>query len=846
MRFPSSDILLNLFIDKFNLPMNTFQEYNPNTYYYVNNILAKTKEVGKNISLLNFNLTAEELALNSPDKIYDNAIQPILHDAAEHGWAYTVNKYGHFNIKTYLDQSGISPGAVRMIGVILDEGELFSTSMLESIRDSLTINDLTVFREFVGGTHKLLEPFFEELKDDILMHCKVVAIEQDSDTEQDEDADNISPDGPSPIDEQVLINNLNNIEENFPNVLSKRRSSTYGPTVETVKQSNGKVHVKYYYNLDPDHPPTNNPITLTGDYCIMTATAKASLLIDYDPPLSQNKRSALYDLHYDQSTKIFLYFSQAFWIEEGIVGGKSITDGFSRFIYYPSHNFTRGGAILASYTWGDDAIFWLSLDDEQCKQMALDTLSTIHSRDLSSLYVSGVVKKWTNDNYSHGAFALFTPTQERDLYEYLYQSEGNVLFAGEHTTLKHAWVEGAMISALRSVVQITHDSYDIAVVGGGPIGLAAALFCAKQGKSVVVLEKFTFKNGNGSANGATRQFREMYAEKLLAEFATDAVDFWKDLEDWSGKKLLYQDGYLFFGNPGTGKTTEGDFDSIKKVCDELQLDCESVTNCQLESEFYFNNTPTDWIGLFQQASGQIDVQETLAALIQLAEENDVDLVDNVDIDDIQFENGNINLKFKSNSVEAKKTILAPGPYANELFEHLGFQINLDIWELPSFYYKIKPDIVYPTWFAFGGDTQSLFYGFPENSWERPGYTRVSPDFVKAPIKNPSERTNIPDHDSFVKTTEFVRSYMPDVDPDDSLIENTTCLATMVPDGGFVLDFAPGKFVQNNRDVVIFAAGWGFKFVPLYGKMLADLAVNGTTNYNITAFSINRSGVLMDG
>ena len=310
------------------------------------------------------------------------------------------------------------------------------------------------------------------------------------------------------------------------------------------------------------------------------------------------------------------------------------------------------------------------------------------------------------------------------------------------------------------------------------------------------------------------------------------------------KKLLYQDGYLFFGNASTGITTEGDFDSIKKVCDELNLGCESISNCQLESEFYFSNTPGDWIGLFQQASGGIDVQQTLAALIQLAEENDVDLVDNVDIDGIQFENGSINLNFNDNSVKANKTILAPGPYANELFEHLGFQINLDIWELPSFYYKMKDDVVYPTWFAFGGNNQSLFYGFPENSWESPGYTRVSPDFVKAPIKKPSQRTNIPDHDSFVKTQDFVRKYMPDVNPDDYIIENTTCLATMVPDGGFVLDFAPEKFVQNNRNVVVFAAGWGFRFVPLFGKMLADLAINGTTSYNITAFNITRPGVLM--
>ena len=46
-RFPSSDILLNLFIEKFNLPMNTIKEYNPNTYYYVNSVLVKTKDAEK-------------------------------------------------------------------------------------------------------------------------------------------------------------------------------------------------------------------------------------------------------------------------------------------------------------------------------------------------------------------------------------------------------------------------------------------------------------------------------------------------------------------------------------------------------------------------------------------------------------------------------------------------------------------------------------------------------------------------------------------------------------------------------------------------------------------------------
>ena len=58
---------------------------------------------------------------------------------------------------------------------------------------------------------------------------------------------------------------------------------------------------------------------------------------------------------------------------------------------------------------------------------------------------------------------------------------------------------GAITSGIRSAVHIAIDSYDIAVVGGGPIGLAAALFAAKYGKRVVVLERNSFKNKKSSS-----------------------------------------------------------------------------------------------------------------------------------------------------------------------------------------------------------------------------------------------------------------------------------------------------------------------------------------------------------
>ena len=70
----------------------------------------------------------------------------------------------------------------------------------------------------------------------------------------------------------------------------------------------------------------------------------------------------------------------------------------------------------------------------------------------------------------------------------------------------------------------------------------------------------------------------------------------------------------------------------------------------------------------------------------------------------------------------------------------------------------------------------------------------------------------------------------------SFQEGATCMYTMTPDKDFLI----GPHPQNPN--VIVAAGFsghGFKFAPLIGKILADLAVDGTTAYPIERFRLDR-------
>lgn len=58
---------------------------------------------------------------------------------------------------------------------------------------------------------------------------------------------------------------------------------------------------------------------------------------------------------------------------------------------------------------------------------------------------------------------------------------------------------------------------------------------------------------------------------------------------------------------------------------------------------------------------------------------------------------------------------------------------------------------------------------------------------------------------------------------------------------FVLDYVPQEYLGNGpeKSVVVFTAGWAMKFVPLLGKALKELALDGHSDYALKQFSMTR-------
>ncbi|XP_068601548.1 L-amino-acid oxidase [Brachionichthys hirsutus] len=394
MRIPSFHKILIAFASVLNISLNHFLQDDANTFYLVNGVLHKTSAVEKDPGLLNYSLTDSERG-RSAAQLFSQALGKVKDDLKAIGCRAMMDKYDSYTVMEYLvKEADLSRGALRMIGDILNENGLFYTSLLEMLYIQSDINSDVEYLEVTNGFDLLPGALEQLLNATILLNSKVMQVDQ----------------------------------------------------------SGGRnVTVAYRDSSNP-----GSLSNLTVDYALVTATAKASLFIDFQPPLSGDKMEALRSVHYTSSTKIILSFSTRFWEREGISGGKSITDRPSRFIYYPSHSFpgTSAGALLASYTCSDDSTLFQGMNEDELMEVVLGDLVKIHGEGIRPLWTGGFVKKWASDPYSLGAFALFTPYQQGHYAAELFQSEGRVHFAGEHAATPHGWIETAMKSALRAARNI--------------------------------------------------------------------------------------------------------------------------------------------------------------------------------------------------------------------------------------------------------------------------------------------------------------------------------------------------------------------------------------------------------
>ncbi len=114
-----------------------------------------------------------------------------------------------------------------------------------------------------------------------------------------------------------------------------------------------------------------------------------------------------------------------------------------------------GGVVLASYSWADDARRWDSLDDDARYPHALCGMQQVYGQRIEVFYTgAGRTQSWLRDPYAYGEASVLLPGQHTELLPVIPTPEGPLHFAGDHTSVKPAWIEGALESAVRAAWEV--------------------------------------------------------------------------------------------------------------------------------------------------------------------------------------------------------------------------------------------------------------------------------------------------------------------------------------------------------------------------------------------------------
>ncbi|GKU08081.1 sarcosine oxidase [Fusarium langsethiae] len=384
--------------------------------------------------------------------------------------------------------------------------------------------------------------------------------------------------------------------------------------------------------------------------------------------------------------------------------------------------------------------------------------------------------------------------------------------------------------------------YDVVVVGGGPVGLAAGYEVAKSGASVMILEQNNFFNQAGSSGDLARMFRTMYTEEFMAELATKAMKHWDTLEKDAGVSLRWMGGLLNFGDKDMGGDTPegtisrfvwipcangrmagtllGPIDNLKK----FDMHYKELSAEEIEDQYPFKDLKKDWMGLFAPDNGVINVQLLLRTLYSLARDYGADAKQHTEVNQIRPSgkdkaiwevHGTVH--GKSVTYLTKKIVITSGSYVNHVLKpSFGISLGLEIWEMVATYFNTN-----------AGPNGTIFP------------IRIAVDAATRTIKDPSERqTHVLNPEDIKDTQDFVRDHVVGVDPTVPA-STVSCLQTNVFDNMFVLDFLPKKYLNGGaeKSVAIFTAGWAMKFVPTLGKALSEMVLKGDSDYKLKEFSI---------
>jgi sarcosine oxidase len=343
---------------------------------------------------------------------------------------------------------------------------------------------------------------------------------------------------------------------------------------------------------------------------------------------------------------------------------------------------------------------------------------------------------------------------------------------------------------------------------------------------VVGFEAFGFGHDRGASHDTSRIIRHSYHTPGYVALTFGAYDDWARLEDETGEQFVTVTGGLDLyperaAIPLDDYTSSMDAHGIRY--DLLYVD-------EVKERWPAFDLPDGTVAIHQARTGIVPAARGTAAMAQRALDLGAVLHYDTRVEAIVPHIDGADVVTADGIVSAARVVVTADAWTNDLLRPLGIELPLTVTEEQVTYFQPADPAdfsadAFPVWIWMD---EPSYYGFPTYG---EATVKAAQD-CGGPIVTGDARSFDVDEAMRDRLSEFMSRTIPGSGPP---FRSKRCLYTLTPDRDFVIDRLPG----HPCITVGLAAGHGFKFAAVSGRLLTDVAVDGHSSYDLSAFRFDR-------
>lgn len=371
---------------------------------------------------------------------------------------------------------------------------------------------------------------------------------------------------------------------------------------------------------------------------------------------------------------------------------------------------------------------------------------------------------------------------------------------------------------------------DVAVIGLGSVGSMALWQLTKRGVKAIGFEQFGIGHDRSAVGGESRLFRMAYKEGAeYIPLLKEAKRLWRELESETGQQLLTLNGGLSIGNE--------ECDLIKNVLKCVQgydikhviLDYKAASK-----RFPQHKLRPDEIAILDKESGFMRSDLAVISAAERAKALGADIHAHTKVSRLESEGNGVMICTEGKKYHVKHVIITAGVWASKLLPDYENKISATklilSWYHAENIQSFKPEI-FPIFIRHRDGIE--LYGAPTLDNSTVKVAMFNSEAGERPTADPDHLDRNVLFDEYVNP-EIIREFFVALYPEP--VRVNAYMDAYTPDRHGII----GAIRElPNAILATGFSGHGFKMAPVFGKICADILLEGQSAFSIAHLDPHR-------